>query len=665
MKLKGRLILFSVLICIISIFSIAGVNYIISIQQLKVEVDRNIQLETKTIAQEADKWMAIQKDSLEEVVQGIIYNDNYEYNSLHSYLVGKNEINPGNEFYVSFSDKSLVSGSGWVPDSNYDPTSRDWYINAKKNDGIHITEPYLDADMGEMVITISKSFKTNAGKEGVIASDITIDFLINLIENIDLGEGAYGFLLDDQENIITHKNDEFNPTEEKLVNIEDILEGKLLNIMGLDLNVQDKQLKDYDDLNRMFYFSNVPEADWTVGVAYPTSRVLGTINMVLIYTVIATGIIILFSLILSIYMAGTITKPIIDSVNIAQSISNLDLSGSIDEDKLNRKDEIGEMYSSFQLIIEQLKVFMMDMDESITINQEIYEETLNKLKFLLAQAEDTSATTEELSAGMEETTATVLSINDSTNEIDKALEDFAEKVEEGSTTSNEISSKAETLRNQFVSAKDKSLNIYAKTRSEIEKSIESSRQVEKINVLSNAILQISEQTSLLSLNAAIEAARAGESGRGFAVVADEIRKLAETSNDTVGEIQDVTEGITNAVGQLIGQVNGVMEFLERDVSSDYEMMVDAVTHYKEDGDFLNNIISDLSATSEELVATVNAISGSINEIAITVEESTMATTSIAEKNMNIVEAINTVNDIMERNKDVSNKLEEIVSQVKF
>lgn len=115
MKLKGKLILFSVLICIISIFSIAGVNYIVSIQQLKNEVDKNIQLETKTIAQEADKWMAIQKDSLEEVVQGIIHNDNYEYNDLHSYLVGKNKINPGNEFYVSFSDKSLVAGSGWIP----------------------------------------------------------------------------------------------------------------------------------------------------------------------------------------------------------------------------------------------------------------------------------------------------------------------------------------------------------------------------------------------------------------------------------------------------------------------------------------------------------------------------------------------------------------------
>ena len=61
----------------------------------------------------------------------------------------------------------------------------------------------------------------------------------------------------------------------------------------------------------------------------------------------------------------------------------------------------------------------------------------------------------------------------------------------------------------------------------------------KINVLTESILQITEQTNLLSLNATIEAARAGEAGKGFAVVADEIRKVAENSKDTANKIQIV------------------------------------------------------------------------------------------------------------------------------
>lgn len=266
---------------------------------------------------------------------------------------------------------------------------------------------------------------------------------------------------------------------------------------------------------------------------------------------------------------------------------------------------------------------------------------------------------------MEETAASTMSIEESTSDIDSAVADFAKKVEEGATTSNEISTKAETMSEQFIQAKDNTMQMYTDTRKELEEAIESSKEVEKIDILSNAILEISDQTSLLSLNAAIEAARAGESGRGFAVVAEEIRQLAENSTETAGEIQTVTKSITGAVEQLVENTVNLINFLEKDIIKDYEMMVDAVNQYKDDGYSLNNIISDLSATSEELSATINQISSSMKDISATVEESTAATNDIAEKNIDIVEAVDNIDDIMKKNEEVSNKLKQIVSQVKF
>ena len=665
MRLKGKLIVFSALICIISVTSISVINYFLSVKKLEAEINSSGQVKTESIAKDIDKWMALQKDSLEEALQGLVYSNNYDHDFVHHYFVAKNEINPGNSYYVAFSDKEFIDSAIWTPDSDYDPTARPWYIGATKTDSVYVSEPYVDADTGKMLITISKLFKTVDSREGVIASDIKIDYMVNLISNIQLGEGGYAFLLDDHGSIISHKSDEFHPTEDNLINSSDILDGKLNSIMENSLDIRDRTIEDYDGEHRTFFFGDIIESDWKAGVAIPAHHTTGTVNSVIQYTIMATVMVLLISLFMSIYMGNSITKPIVDSVKIAEDISNLNLSKTIESDKLNRRDEIGQLYKSFQLIKEKLRAFMLDMDSSVAINQEIYNETMEKLQFLVSQAEDTSATTEELSAGMEETAASTLSINSSASEIDLALSDFAAKVDDGANTSSSISTKAESLSYQFIEAKNKSLDIYDRSKIEINNAIESSKEVSKINTLTNAILSISEQTSLLSLNASIEAARAGEAGRGFAVVAGEIGKLANNSNATVEEIQIVTTNITSAVSQLIDRVTNVMDFLENDVIKDYELMVDAVNNYKEDGHFLNNIITDLSATSEELAATVNEISTSIKEISTTVEESTKATTNIAEKNLGMVEAISNINEIMERNKDVSAKLEEIVSQVKL
>ncbi|GMG95615.1 methyl-accepting chemotaxis protein [Tepidimicrobium xylanilyticum] len=666
MKLKSKLILFTILISITSILSISVINYMVSFGTLKENVNGKFALEVMALAQEANSWLELQKDSLYEIVESLVIVDNFEYEFVYEFLREAHERNPGNEYYLAFSDKSLVSGSGWIPDSSYDPTIREWYVKAVELNDFYISPPYVDARTGAMVITVSRPFQTKNGMEGVIGSDITIDFLVDLIATTEIAGDSHIFLVDQEDNFISHVNEEYMPSEDKTTNIREILNGQLIGIMeASELKLTDRQITDYDGVDRLFFFADIPESNWKVGTAVSKDHAIEVVYEVTKNTLIATAIILAIFILITIYMSNSITKPVAKVMQIAKKIANLDLSMSFDDKELSRKDESGQMYNSFKNIVDNLKVFLKEMENTININKEIYEDITKEIQFLANQAEDTSATTEELSAGMEQTSSTTISVNESANEINKAVMDFTEKIEEGAFTAKEISEKAEELSQQFIESKDRTMQTYSQTREEIQEAIKSSDEVEKINILSNAILEISDQTSLLALNAAIEAARAGESGRGFAVVADEIRKLAESSNQTVGEIQSVTQGITEAVNRLVSNTSNLIGFLETNVIKDYEMMVEAVNQYKEDGSALNNIISDLSATSEELSATINQITTSIDEISSTVEDSALATNNIAEKNMNIVEAITKINNTIQKNEQVSKRLQELASRVKF
>lgn len=664
MKLKNKIILFTTMVCIISILFISGVNYLFAITKLEDEVNNNMQLEARTMAIDIDSWIELQKTILLELIEGMVEADNFDYEYACNFLAAAKVRNPGNHYYAALEDMTYLHPEKRVID--YDPTERGWYVGAKDIDDFYIAEPYVDSRTQNMVISIAKAFETKNGIKGVISTDIQIDYLVDLISKVEIEENSYAFLVDNKGNIVTHINDEYKPAEGKVTNIKDMLNGAFVNISEAEeLAIKDRGILDYDGVERYFFSEDVPASDWKVGIALAGDYVTGPINKVFLYSFVGTILVLAVAILISLYVSHSITKPIIHSASLAEEIGNLNLLTEIDPKELRRKDEIGKMYSSFNNIIVKLKLFMKDMDSSIETNHEIYQKTIDELEKLTELAEETSATTEELSASMEETAASTVTVTEAASNIDKAIVDFSEKIEKGAYTSSEISSKADSLSEQFIQAKQNTMDVYASTKDDIEKAILAAKGVSKIELLSNVILGISEQTSLLSLNAAIEAARAGESGRGFAVVAEEIRKLAENSNKSVVEIQNVTHDITKAVNQLVDNTSSLITFLEKDILRDYEMMVSAVNAYKEDGSSLNDMMADLSATSEELSATVSNITTSMSDVSITVEDSNVATMNIAEKNMNIVQAIEKINSIMNKNKEVSEKLEKIVSQVKY
>ncbi len=375
----------------------------------------------------------------------------------------------------------------------------------------------------------------------------------------------------------------------------------------------------------------------------------------------AIAISLVIGLLLSFLIAYGIIKPI---GKLKKELSILaqtggDLTREID---IKSKDEVGQLANSVNQFLFNIRTIVNGIIKETTIVENSIAVVDKKMGDLNSFVENVSSTTEEISAGMEETAAATEQVNASSLEIESAIEAMNEKAQKGSAEAEEIGNRAIRLRDNSILSVKTANEIYEESTHKLKEALENSKAVEHINVLTGTILQISDQTNLLALNAAIEAARAGEAGKGFSVVADEIRKLAEESKAAVNDIQRVTSEVVSAVSDLADGSRTVLDFLDRTVKPDYAEMVKTGESYNEDSAFVYELVSDFSATSQELTASVEGIIRAINDVTKTVNEGAAGTQSIAEQNMEIVEMVNKVKNEMETSSRSTQKLKEIVGK---
>ncbi|HEX3076532.1 MAG TPA: methyl-accepting chemotaxis protein, partial [Lachnospiraceae bacterium] len=266
--------------------------------------------------------------------------------------------------------------------------------------------------------------------------------------------------------------------------------------------------------------------------------------------VILVVILIVLAILLTILISKNITVALKKYVNYLKVLATGNFSSDTSVQYLKRKDEIGELARAVQTMQSSVKTLISNVHEESYAIETIVDQVNKNFFELNSDVESVSATTEELAAGMQETAASSEEMSATSQEMERAVQSITERTQEGALRANEISSRASKINSDVKAAQDKAFRIFQSTKEKLEGSIEQSKVVEEINVLSESIMQITNQTNLLSLNAAIEAARAGEAGKGFAVVADEIRQLADQSKNAVIEIQKVTSLVTESVMNL-------------------------------------------------------------------------------------------------------------------
>lgn len=372
------------------------------------------------------------------------------------------------------------------------------------------------------------------------------------------------------------------------------------------------------------------------------------------------AVLVLIGVILSLTVVGYMLKDLEQITNIINDTSKFNFKKNNANVKVvKKKDEIGLMGRAISEMCTNLRTMVGNIEgvnTQITSNVNEIKEISTEIN---SKCTDNSATTQQLAAGMEETAATTETINGNIGRMRKEAEQIKKLATEGKHLAGEVKIRAEGLKATTTEATDRTTKMYQNISEKTEQAIEGSKAVEKINELTDAIMEISSQTSLLALNASIEAARAGEAGRGFAVVATEIGSLANETSETVGSINTIVVNVNQAVSTLAEALQDTVEFLNKVVLKDYKQFADVGEHYYNDSEGYSSGMSTIEDSVIKLTDTIAEIADALDGINSTVNESTIGVTDIADKTTNVVEETIQNNELVENCIETVDKLNQI------
>lgn len=384
------------------------------------------------------------------------------------------------------------------------------------------------------------------------------------------------------------------------------------------------------------------------------------INSLMFIVIIITLIIAILSTIVMILFTEGIIKPLKLTISHLETISKGDLTTDVPSTFMKRKDEVGSLAKSLNLMQMSVKS-MLQKIQLTSHNIESQSGNLSSISEEMANSAQNVATTID-----EVATATGSEAEDLSN-ISSILNEFGNTLSGMRDAIGEINISSKGINSMALESNDKmqNLNKSVETVSESFKNFSKvilrlGADINRINEITSVIDSIADQTNLLALNAAIEAARAGESGKGFAVVAQEIRKLAEQSkassaniNDLIGMISGNTDEIISDSDRMNQEITMQIEVIDssiksfnkiinavQDIVPKIELVNNSATNINHEKDIIMEKIEVISAIAEEVSASAEEISATSQEMNACSEEVAASAQSFAQITKGMIEDIN-------------------------
>ncbi|MCQ4255108.1 methyl-accepting chemotaxis protein [Stutzerimonas stutzeri] len=492
--------------------------------------------------------------------------------------------------YLGGQDGSFLMRPAEEMPADYDPRARPWYKDAIAAGGSTLTEPYVDAASGELVISIATPAQQSGRNIGVVGGDLGLKALVEIINALDFNGMGYAFLVSGDGKVLVHPD-----SQRVMKSLRDIYPQ---NTPSLDSRYVEVRL---DDSNRILSFSPVkglPSVQWYVGISLDRDKAYASLTSFRTSAVFAALIAVVVVMLLLGMLIRVLMRPLTDMgramANIAEGEGDLTRRLAVQS-----KDEFGELASAFNRFVERIHTSIREVSSTTQQVNEVAARVLAASNSSMANSDEQASRTNSVAAAINELGAAAQEIArnaaDASHQASGArhqAEDGRQVVEQNISAMRELSAKISASCVQIETLNAKTVDI---------------------GQILEVIKGISEQTNLLALNAAIEAARAGEAGRGFAVVADEVRNLAHRTQSSAQEVQQMIEQLQIGAGASVQTMTESQRQSESSVSIADRAgeRLGEVTQRIGEIDGMNQSVA---AATEEQTAVIESLNMDITEI---------------------------------------------------
>ena len=514
-----------------------------------------------------------------------------------------------------FTSGNLLNKKGVSIKDGTDFSDRD-YVKAALNGKTNISDVTLSKYTNTYGISIAAPLISSGRIIGVVYYRADVDFMNDIVKHISVGQGSYAYILDENNNVIAHKNEKYIMNDK----YKEMIPKDIKNCISSQNGSMtcsyggDKYICGYSKIDKT--------ANWRVVIASPESAYNSDILRFVKKLVISDIIALIVAIIVALIIARVISRPIVRVKNLLSALAQGDLSVQLNDTK--NKDELGILQNS-AVSRNRMLADMLTQSGDVLSKMAAYDLTSEDMREYPGKFNELAASINTNKAILSNM---ILNIQNSSVNVDggsKQLAEAASMLSEGTmaqaSSLQKLVTDVENVAQNINANSDKTIfvneslgNLDSEIKDGDQKMQELSNVVRTVEEMSedikkivNTIDGIAFQTNILALNASVEAARAGESGKGFAVVAQEIGTLATKSSDASKKTAELIE-------KCIKGIESAKEYA--DITSD------SLAKIVSDSNNIANAFDEMSKANEIQAKNANDIRNEIENISQVVQSNT-------------------------------------------